>query len=820
MERNYMRTDSLVELDFITERHIAFHSHENFEFLFVISGKMVITVGEDAYQLSPGDMLVVNINRKHSYNGSLDLVAARFLISYSKVRELLGQDQVLFWCNSTTDHNEVYHEMRRLIVRILNQSMGDPRKNKLYMRSMYYQLLHRLTENFLLTEDNLQEEMQKNKDDARIQEIFAYIRANFRQNIMLEDIAGHLYLSPIYVSKYIKQQCGITFMELLNTVRLNRAMEDLMYTDDSIMKIALENGFASVSAYNKAFKKAYAMTPSEFRRQKKTYREENAAKEEENRKLVKKKLEEYLENNPGSKEPEENLTEQSVEVDVEEYCEKQWDGYCCRMINAGTAKDLLNSIFQEQILSRRTRMGFTYVRFWDIYAPELYIDFHAKKGQQNYSRLNTITDFLVKNHLKPYIELGFKPIRILKNPGRAIKEEKRDALFTSDGEMEEFYQGIISNFVNRYGSAEVSGWYFEFWEDTNVHYPTLESYTYTAMAEEGHKQYFHAFSIIAGVFRRYLSQVKIGGGGFPVRLYGENGFAQILTVWKQEKEYPDFISLSCYPYIQEKEGEAYYEKRNTDMEFVRHNLEMARNAMKKADFPEVELHVSEYSLSLSNRNIINDSCMKGAFMVHNAISCLGKADMMGHWLFTDAYADSQDSGMLLFGGCGLLTKDGITKPAYYAIEFLNRLYRRILRIHPNYLITRSERGSIRMICHNMKKLNYYYYVTEEDSLQMKDIPMVMENREFLTLHFRFAQLKDGKYTIKQNRLNRSCGSVQDNWEKLNRESDLTMREMEYLKNISTSAITIREEEAKQGILEFDISMEPDEIQYIHLLMKG
>lgn len=54
MERNYMRTDSLVELDFITERHIAFHSHENFEFLFVISGKMVITVGEDAYQFSPG----------------------------------------------------------------------------------------------------------------------------------------------------------------------------------------------------------------------------------------------------------------------------------------------------------------------------------------------------------------------------------------------------------------------------------------------------------------------------------------------------------------------------------------------------------------------------------------------------------------------------------------------------------------------------------------------------------------------------------------------------------------------------------------------
>lgn len=44
-------------------------------------------------------------------------------------------------------------------------------------------------------------------------------------------------------------------------------MEDLLYTNESIMKIAMDNGFASVAAYNKTFKEKYAMTPSEFRRQ-------------------------------------------------------------------------------------------------------------------------------------------------------------------------------------------------------------------------------------------------------------------------------------------------------------------------------------------------------------------------------------------------------------------------------------------------------------------------------------------------------------------------------------------------------------------------
>ena len=156
MERNYMRSDTVMELDFTTERHIAFHSHENFELLFVISGKMVIMIDEDTYQLNAGDMIVVNINRKHSYNGSQDMVIGRFLISYIKVRELLGQTHVLFWCNSTADHNEAYDELRRLIVKVFNQSLGKDDRNKLYISSIFYQILHVLTENFLLTEDNLQ----------------------------------------------------------------------------------------------------------------------------------------------------------------------------------------------------------------------------------------------------------------------------------------------------------------------------------------------------------------------------------------------------------------------------------------------------------------------------------------------------------------------------------------------------------------------------------------------------------------------------------------------------------------------------------------
>ena len=46
-------------------------------------------------------------------------------------------------------------------------------------------------------------------------------------------------------------------------------MEYLMYTDILVIKIAMNNGFASVAAFNKVFKETYQETPSAYRKKKK-----------------------------------------------------------------------------------------------------------------------------------------------------------------------------------------------------------------------------------------------------------------------------------------------------------------------------------------------------------------------------------------------------------------------------------------------------------------------------------------------------------------------------------------------------------------------
>lgn len=42
-----------------------------------------------------------------------------------------------------------------------------------------------------------------------------------------------------------------------------------MYTDIPVIKIVMNNGFASVAAFNKVFKETYQETPSVYRKKKK-----------------------------------------------------------------------------------------------------------------------------------------------------------------------------------------------------------------------------------------------------------------------------------------------------------------------------------------------------------------------------------------------------------------------------------------------------------------------------------------------------------------------------------------------------------------------
>ena len=153
-------------------------------------------------------------------------------------------------------------------------------------------LLDCLIENYQL--DNKAEALKLSENDLRMQQIFQYVHNNFQYGVNLSKLAEQMYVSTSTLSRFFKKQTGIYFADYVNQTRIRYAMQELLYTEKNIMKIAVDCGFSNASVFSKLFKDIYNMTPSDYREQWKavalqTKKDKDAIKE-----LVCKKIQEQV----------------------------------------------------------------------------------------------------------------------------------------------------------------------------------------------------------------------------------------------------------------------------------------------------------------------------------------------------------------------------------------------------------------------------------------------------------------------------------------------------------------------------------------------
>ena len=105
------------------------------------------------------------------------------------------------------------------------------------------------------------------RGNKRMTDVYTYIRENYFKPISLEKIAKIAKMSPFAFSRYFKKNCGAGFVEYLNRVRTNKAVIFLRETEYQVHDIAMECGFASISNFNKQFRKTEGISPRDYRAQ-------------------------------------------------------------------------------------------------------------------------------------------------------------------------------------------------------------------------------------------------------------------------------------------------------------------------------------------------------------------------------------------------------------------------------------------------------------------------------------------------------------------------------------------------------------------------
>ncbi|HFK8646016.1 TPA: response regulator [Streptococcus pyogenes] len=110
---------------------------------------------------------------------------------------------------------------------------------------------------------------QNNSPEKRysdlVSETIDFIRKEYHQELTLKAIADRLHVNGVYLGQCFKNETERSFTQYLNHVRIQKAQQLLLYTNQSINEIAYETGYNTNHYFIKMFKKLNGLSPKEFR---------------------------------------------------------------------------------------------------------------------------------------------------------------------------------------------------------------------------------------------------------------------------------------------------------------------------------------------------------------------------------------------------------------------------------------------------------------------------------------------------------------------------------------------------------------------------
>ena len=113
-------------------------------------------------------------------------------------------------------------------------------------------------------------EEKKNVSNSHwvVHNLIRHIENEYFKDINIKHLASLYGFNEKYLGRIFKSETSKTFHEYLNSVRLNKAIEMLVNSEEAVVKISKKCGFNNVTYFNRIFYKIYGKTPLEYRKSK------------------------------------------------------------------------------------------------------------------------------------------------------------------------------------------------------------------------------------------------------------------------------------------------------------------------------------------------------------------------------------------------------------------------------------------------------------------------------------------------------------------------------------------------------------------------
>ncbi len=231
--------------------------HENLELQFCTAGEGYVLLDGDEYRFSAGDIIVVNSNVIHYTSTTASLTYSALIISSSFCKGM-GIDYEALWFEPLIRDKKIlalFDELR-YIYRNKDINLKTARLNAVLL-----QLLIELSEKH--SKSKAATEIKKQSFD-RVKQSIKYIKRNFKEKILLDDIAASVFADKYTLSREFKKLTGQTVIEYINCYRCNMAA-NMILSGKTVSEAAYECGFNSLSFFTKTFKTQTGKLPSKIK---------------------------------------------------------------------------------------------------------------------------------------------------------------------------------------------------------------------------------------------------------------------------------------------------------------------------------------------------------------------------------------------------------------------------------------------------------------------------------------------------------------------------------------------------------------------------
>lgn len=255
------------------------HFHPEYQLVIILKGRGTRYIGDHIKPFKEGDMVMTGPNLPHvwrsdnAYFDPANELDTHLIVAYFP-ENFLGEG--IFEKEEFEDIGRLMKASARglEITGKTNQEITSKMKKLVQLKgsSQLIQLLdilNHLSHSKDISPITNAEYINLNKESEkdRMGEVYEYVMKNYKEKIMLEEVAALANLSVSAFSRFFKSRANKSFSDFISDVRISHACKLLHEEGINISEVCYESGFNTLSNFNKQFKERIGKTPLAYRKE-------------------------------------------------------------------------------------------------------------------------------------------------------------------------------------------------------------------------------------------------------------------------------------------------------------------------------------------------------------------------------------------------------------------------------------------------------------------------------------------------------------------------------------------------------------------------